>query len=279
MQGKNWAGVLRRAAQDLRPVIGAGAMRDARVLLAHLLGIETDRLTLHLQDHPGAGQDAAFQALIARRIARQPVSQIIGQRAFFGRVFQVTGDVLDPRPETEHLIEAALAEPFDTLLDLGTGSGCILLTLLAENESARGTGTDISGAAISVAKANAVALGVSARADFRVSDWYNDVTGQFDLIVSNPPYIALAEMAGLDPEVRDWEPQIALTPGGDGLDAYRAIGAGARTHLTPGGRLIVEIGPTQAGDVAQIFADNQLDRIEVAQDLDGRDRVVSAYRR
>ncbi|MBV1904178.1 MAG: peptide chain release factor N(5)-glutamine methyltransferase [Marinosulfonomonas sp.] len=271
--------MLAQAAQELRPTIGQGAMRDARVLLAHALGISRDRVTLHLHDDPDAAQGAAFQALIDRRLLHQPVSQIIGQRAFYGLDFTVSGDVLDPRPETEQLVEIALTEPFSNVLDLGTGSGCILLTLLEQNGGANGVGTDISAPALSVAKANAAALNVTSRAEFLISDWYNGVSGQYDLIVSNPPYIAQAEMAGLAPEVRDWEPHIALTPGGDGLNAYRAIGAGARAHLAPGGRLIVEIGPTQAGDVAQIFAQAQLQQIQIAQDLDGRDRIVSAYRR
>ena len=277
-QGETWAQVLARAAQELRPIIGQGAMRDARILLAHTLGISRDRVTLHLQDKPDAAQGAAFQALIDRRLMHQPVSQIIGQRAFYGLDFAVSGDVLDPRPETERLVEIALTEPFSNLLDLGTGSGCILLTLLEQNGGANGVGTDISAPALKVAKANAAALNVASRAEFLISDWYSDVQGQYDLIVSNPPYIAQAEMAGLAPEVRDWEPHIALTPGGDGLGAYRTIAAGTRAHLAPGGRLIVEIGPTQGRDVAQIFAQAQLQQIQIAQDLDGRDRVVSACR-
>ncbi|PTE23658.1 peptide chain release factor N(5)-glutamine methyltransferase [Cereibacter changlensis JA139] len=252
--------------------------RDARRLLAHALHIEPDRLTLHLQDLLAPEAAARFEAALAAREARQPVSQITGTRLFWGRSFRVTRDVLDPRPETETLIETALESPFASLLDLGTGSGAILLTLLAERPAARGLGTDLSPEALAVAESNAQALGLAGRARFQTADWFAGVEGQFDLIVSNPPYIAEAEMAGLSPEVRDWEPHLALTPGGDGLDAYRAIAAAAPAYLAPGGRLLVEIGPTQGRAVSALFAAAGLSGLRVEADLDGRDRVVLARR-
>lgn len=252
--------------------------RDARRLLAHALHLEPDRLTLHLQDLLDPEAAARFEAALAAREARQPVSQITGTRLFWGRSFRVTRDVLDPRPETETLIETALEAPFATVLDLGTGSGAILLTLLAERPAARGLGTDLSPEALAVAESNAQALGLAGRAQFQTADWFAGIEGQFDLIVSNPPYIAEAEMAGLSPEVRDWEPHLALTPGGDGLDAYRAIAAAAPAHLSPGGRLLVEIGPTQGPAVSALFAAEGLSGLRVEADLDGRDRVVLACR-
>ncbi|WP_334195433.1 peptide chain release factor N(5)-glutamine methyltransferase [Pararhodobacter sp.] len=271
--------ILREAlAQAIQRLDAAGipdAPRDARLLLAHALGIAPDRLTLVLRDPAGAEQ-AAFREAIARRAAREPVSHITGRRLFWGRAFHVTADVLDPRPETETLIAEALGEPFDRVLDLGTGAGAILLTLLAERPAARGLGTDLSDRALAVARGNAVALGLEPRADFARGDWFGPVTGRFDLIVSNPPYIAEAEMAGLSPEVLR-EPRMALTPGGDGLDAYRAIVRGAGAHLTPGGRLMVEIGPTQGAAVAGLMAGAGLQGIACRPDLDGRDRVVSAH--
>jgi release factor glutamine methyltransferase len=185
----------------------------------------------------------------------------------------VTSDVLDPRPETETLVAAALEEPFVRVLDLGLGSGCILLTLLAERPGATGLGVDLSPAALEVAGRNAVRIGVSDRATLALSNWFQNVDGLFDLIVSNPPYIALAEMPGLQPEVRDWEPRLALTDEGDGLGAYRAILAGAASHLAPQGRLMVEIGPTQAEAVAEIGAAHGFAPPEVRRDLDGRARV------
>ncbi len=221
----------------------------------------------------------AFEVAVAKRVQRQPVSQIIGRRAFWRHEFTVTPDVLDPRPETETLVEAALAEPFSRVLDLGTGSGCILISLLAERPGATGVGTDVSERAVLVAGENAARIGVADRLILPLSDWYDDIGGRFDLIVSNPPYIAADEMAGLAPEVRDWEPRGALTDEGDGLAAYRAIAAGAANHLTPGGRLLVEIGPTQAASVTAIFRRSGFLDIGVQSDLDGRDRVVSARNR
>lgn len=271
--------ILREAlAQAIQRLDAAGiadAPRDARLLLAHALGIAPDRLTLVLRDPAGAEQ-AAFGEAIARRAAREPVSHITGRRLFWGRAFHVTADVLDPRPETETLIAEALGAPFTRLLDLGTGSGAILLTLLAERPAARGLGCDLSPAALAVAEGNAATLGLSGRAEFRQGDWFGPVEGRFDLIVSNPPYIAEAEMGGLAPEVLR-EPRMALTPGGDGLDAYRAIARGAGAHLTPGGRLMVEIGPTQGAAVAGLMAAAGLQGIALHPDFDGRDRVVSAH--
>ncbi|WP_323020183.1 peptide chain release factor N(5)-glutamine methyltransferase [Pararhodobacter sp.] len=266
---------LAQAVQRLDAAGIADAPRDARLLLAHALGIAPDRLTLVLRDPAGAEQ-AVFGEAIARRAAREPVSHITGRRLFWGRAFHVTADVLDPRPETETLIAEALGAPFTRLLDLGTGSGAILLTLLAERPAARGLGCDLSPAALAVAEGNAATLGLSGRAEFRQGDWFGPVEGRFDLIVSNPPYIAEAEMAGLAPEVLR-EPRMALTPGGDGLDAYRAIARGAGAHLTPGGRLMVEIGPTQGAAVAGLMAAAGLQGIALHPDFDGRDRVVSAH--
>jgi release factor glutamine methyltransferase len=256
---------------------GAGVddpVRDARVLMAHAMQRPVSRLTLHLADTLDASAALRFSDAVSARSRRQPVSQIIGRRMFWGRDFLVTADVLDPRPETETLIAAALAQPFATILDLGTGSGCILLTLLLDRPASFGIGVDVSQAAISVATANRVGFGLAERADLRFGNWYDGLAQRFDLIVSNPPYIRADEMGGLAPEVRDHEPHIALTPGGDGLDAYRHITTGAMRHLHPGGRLILEIGPTQGAAVSGLFAEGGLTEIAVGQDMDGRDRIV-----
>ena len=271
----NGNAALAAAVRRLRAAGVPDAPRDARRLLAHALGIAPDRLTLHLAEDLPAGAEAAFEAALSRRERREPVSHITGRRAFYGRDFLVTRDVLDPRPETETLIEQALSKPFSRVLDLGTGSGCILLTLLAERPEATGVGVDLSEAALAVARRNAGALEI-ARADFARSDWCAAVEGRFDLIVSNPPYIAADEMPGLAPEVRDWEPEMALSPGGDGLDAYRAIAACAPAHLAPGGRLMVEIGPTQGAAVSALFRAAGLENVAIHSDIDGRDRVVCA---
>lgn len=271
----NGNAALAAAVRRLREAGIPDAPRDARRLLAHALGIAPERLTLHLSEELPEGATAAFEAALARRERREPVSHITGRRAFYGRDFRVTRDVLDPRPETETLVELALSRVFARVLDLGTGSGCILLTLLAERGEATGLGVDLSEAALAVARGNAEALGID-RAEFLRSDWCEAVEGQFDLIVSNPPYIAADEMPGLAPEVRDWEPEMALSPGGDGLEAYRAIAACAPAHLSPGGWLMVEIGPTQAAAVSGLFRAAGLENVTIHSDIDERDRVVCA---
>ena len=210
---------LRLAVPLLRDAGIEDGSRDARVLLAHALGIGPDRLTLRLSDEMTVPQEEIYDAALQARIARQPVAQITGRRLFWGSSFRVTRDTLDPRPETETLVAEALTQPFLKVLDLGTGTGCILLSCLKGMPMARGMGTDISDAALRVAIGNTRDLGLEARARFRKSDWFAEVTGAFDLIVSNPPYIAQDEMPDLAPEVRDWEPHLALTPGGDGLEA------------------------------------------------------------
>ena len=270
------AEALRAAIARLTAAEIPDAPRDARRLLAFAMGIAPDRVSLHLPDALDPKQAAAFDAAIADRIARRPVSQITGQRQFFGRTFRVTADTLDPRPETEILVAAALERPFVKMLDLGTGTGCILLSCLAGMPFATGTGTDQSAAALAVAAGNAEALGLAKRARFRQADWLSGISGKFDLILSNPPYIAEDEMAGLSPEVRDWEPRAALTPGGDGLDAYRAIASGAGARLMPGGRLGLEIGPTQAAAVTGLLTAAGFEKVEVRPDLDSRDRVILA---
>ncbi len=219
-----------------------------------------------------------FSSLVQRRTAREPFSHLSGYRDFWTGRFRVTPDVLDPRPETESLVHEALKVPFTKVLDLGTGSGCIVISLLVERPEARGVGTDLSDKALLIAGENAAMAGVDDRLVLPVSDWFADVGGRYDLIVSNPPYIAADEMAGLSPEVRDHEPRKALTDEGDGLSAYRVIAAGAADHLTEGGRLLVEIGPTQSEAVCGIFSAAGLEDMAVHPDLDGRDRVVSARR-
>ncbi|MGD9919190.1 MAG: peptide chain release factor N(5)-glutamine methyltransferase [Paenirhodobacter sp.] len=255
-----------------------GAATDARRLMAHALGVAPERLMLALQDAITPDQQAVFDAALTAREARQPVAQITGLRRFWGQEFRVTRDTLDPRPETEILVEAALEKPFVKLIDLGTGTGCILLSLLKSMPFATGLGTDQSEAALTVAAENAARLGLEKRARFQRADWFAGVTGRFDLIVSNPPYIAESEMAGLAPEVRDWEPHAALTPGGDGLDAYRALARGAFTHLMPGGRVLFEIGPTQGAAVSDLLSAQGFSEVAIRRDLDGRDRVVGAVK-
>lgn len=269
------ANALAEAVQRLERAGVAAAAGDARKLLAFALKIDPGLLASRLDQPLTPAQQVAFNAAITQRQARQPVAQIIGSRAFYNGVFMVTPDVLDPRPETELLVSEALKVPFAQLLDLGTGSGCIAVSLLMERPGARALATDISPAALLVAAENARRHNVAARFVGRLSDWFSAIQGRFELIVSNPPYISAADMAGLAPDVREHEPRIALTPGADGLAAYRIIIAAAGSHLTPGGRLMVEIGATQGRAVAKLFRAAGLCDVGILPDLNGHDRVVS----
>ena len=269
----NLALAIRRLASQGVP----DAAGDARRLFDWAYGIGQEAPEPQTRERPNDLTLEMFEIALTARARRQPVSQILGRRAFWKHEFIVTPDVLDPRPETETLVEAALARPWRRVLDLGTGSGAILLSLLAARPAAAGTGVDISDAALAVARRNAAKLDVADRAALIRSDWFSAVTGTFDLILSNPPYIAAAEMGALMPEVRDHEPRIALTDEGDGLQAYRAITAGVGRHLAPGGALMVEIGPTQGAAVSALFSAGGLADVSVLPDLDGRDRVVVAH--
>lgn len=264
------------AAARLRAAGVPDPARDARVLLAHAARIDAARVTLIAPEDLAPEIEERFDQLISLRSIRVPVSHLVGERAFYGRRFKVSRDVLDPRPETETLIEGALAVPFETVLDLGTGSGCILVTLLAETPSARGLGVDVSEAACLQASANAVLHRVEARADIRQSDWFADVDETFDLIASNPPYLAGYEMDEVAPELREHEPRVALTDEGDGLSAYRVIASQAAQYLNPNGRVMVEIGWQQGASVRAIFEKNGWSGIVVIPDLGGRDRVIHA---
>lgn len=249
-------------------------MRDARLLMAHAHRIPTARLAVIMQDAPNVVVIMRFQVMMDKRLERQPVSQILGKREFWGREFAITPDVLDPRPDTELLIETALEYPFKRILDLGTGSGCILLTLLRERPDASGVGTDISTKALEIALKNAETLYVKNRADLIKSDWFENVTGSFDMILTNPPYVTAEEYETLSPEVRNWEPKNALTPGGDGLSAYNAIVAQAAQYLNPQGLLLAEIGMTQGKAVKAIFQSAGFVDCAIKTDLNTHDRVV-----
>ncbi|GAA6186971.1 peptide chain release factor N(5)-glutamine methyltransferase [Litorivita sp. NS0012-18] len=267
--------------EALRAAMAAGegqgvAPRDAKRLLAHAAGVDAARLMALGAAELSADVMARYGQYLARRATGEPVSKITGKRAFWNHEFLVTADVLDPRADTETLVAKALERDFTRVLDLGTGTGCILLSLLAERAQASGMGVDISPAALQVARENAARTGVGARADLRLSDWFDAVEGRFDLITANPPYITEAEMADLSPEVRDHDPHLALTPGGDGLEPYRIIARAAPAHLAPQGRILVEMGWRQGPQVAQIFAQAGFRDIETVQDFEGRDRVTCA---
>jgi release factor glutamine methyltransferase len=266
------------AAARLRAAGVPDPARDARLLLAHAASVDAARVTLIAPEEIAPEIAERFEHLVALRAVRVPVSQLIGSRAFYGRDFQISREVLDPRPETETLIECALNTPFERVLDLGTGSGCILVTLLAERLDARGVGVDLSEGACLQASVNAVQHNVVARAQITQSNWFERVEGRFDLIVSNPPYLAATEMADVAPELREHEPRMALTDGLDGLSVYRIIASEAQGYLTAQGRVMVEIGWQQGDDVMVIFTNTGWGEVTLSHDLDGRARVVSAAR-
>lgn len=273
------ASVLREAGIDTPEL-------DARLLLCHAATLTHESFVARAGEALQPEAAARLEALVRRRVSREPISRITGTREFYKRSFLVDDSALDPRPDTETLIEAALAliektgrreEPL-RLLDLGTGTGCILLTLLDELPKARGLGTDLSPAALRLAEANARRLGVADRASFLASDWLDAIHGEFDLIVSNPPYIASGEIKRLAPEVAHHDPYLALDGGADGLEAYRRIAAGAARLLAPKGAILVEIGASQALAVAGLLRDGGffVANDGPSFDLGGRPRVVVA---
>ncbi len=267
------AALVKRAVEVLQDIPVNDPVKEARLLVSHATGLRPDRLTLELREDAAPEQAEALEALLKRRQAREPVSHMLGKRAFYNHEFIVTADTLDPRPETEILVSLALGTRFTNVLDMGTGTGAIVLSVLAESPTAKGVATDLSPAALKVAEQNAGALGLSDRLTLLKSDWYSAIDGTFDLIVSNPPYIALDEMQSLAPEL-SFEPRMALTDEADGLTAYRKIVAGAPAHLNPDGWLMVEIGWQQGSEVAALFEDAGLTNVAIKPDLDGRDRVV-----
>jgi release factor glutamine methyltransferase len=252
---------------------------DARLLLQHAARLTTADLVAHPDMTVSAPAAVAFLTLLERRELREPVSKIIGIKEFFGREFEVSSAVLDPRPDSESLIELCLAI-IDThearqILDLGTGSGNLLLTLLAERRHLTGLGVDLSQEALKVALRNAAALGLSSRADFMWGRWFEPVAERFDLIVSNPPYIETAAIDSLQPEVRFFDPRKALDGGTDGLDCYRAIAGEAASFLAPGGHVAVEIGDGQDAAVTQVFSKNGFESAGKRLDLSGKPRALA----
>lgn len=271
---------LLQATRQLKEAGVEGARQDAGILIVHVLCAERDILYLEPEKLLTATQYQQFQTLIDRRSAREPVSHLVGSREFWSRDFIVNEHVLDPRPDTETLVAEALNEMSDLsksyrILDLGTGSGCLILTLLAERSKAKGTAVDLSVAALNVAEKNASNLKLSSRCDFIQSSWFERVAGSFDVIVSNPPYIPNADAATLQPEVLDHEPHLALFAGADGLDCYRDIIEAAPDYLVTGGWLGFEVGIHQANTVKILMAERGFSDLKITNDLASIGRCVS----
>lgn len=257
---------------------------DGRLLVGHALHLDRARLIAQSDRILEAREINVISALAARRLKREPVSRILGQKEFWSIALAITPDVLVPRPETETVVEGALdfvvrgglrMEKL-RILDIGTGSGALLLALLRELPNATGTGTDISTGALKVARENAARCGVEGRCTFVVCDIASVVEGPFDLLVSNPPYIAHDEITSLAPEVKNYDPTVALDGGDDGLAAYRAIAADAKRLLAPGARMFVELGAGQEAAVRDLFTNVGLIAGIVRPDLAGIPRVLGA---
>ncbi len=257
---------------------------DAEVLLSHVLGKERIYLYVHFDEPLEAPELAAYREYIKQRVARQPVAYIIGRREFMGLSFRVTPAVLVPQPDTEILVQAALdrlaAKPAARVADIGTGSGAIVLSLLYYRKELQASAVDISADALAVAAENAASLGVAERVMFCEGDLLAPLAGQqFAAIVSNPPYIPTADIAGLAPEVRTAEPMGALDGGADGLVFYRRLVADAPALLASDGFLAMEVGIHEAAPVAALAqASGAFARTEVLKDLAGIERVVVCWR-
>jgi len=256
---------------------------DAQILLAHIMGCPKIELIARSADEPTDDERTRFKDLIRRRVEGWPVAYLVGHRDFFLLSFEVSPAVLVPRPDTETLVELALraAKGNPTILDLGTGSGCIAVSLAHQCKGAAVTAIDVSPDAIDVAKRNAAKHGVGNRITFLTGDLFAPLSGAtFDLIVSNPPYISHAELTELPVDVREHEPRVALDGGPDGLAFYRRIAADANAFLKPGGAVMVEIGWTQEPAVRALFEGRpELTHVTSAKDGGGRWRVVSAKKR
>lgn len=275
-------GMLRLARDELAAAGIADAALDARLLVEHFSGASRTDLIVAPERPLDAAAAGAVMAAVARRVRGEPVHRILGNREFHGLTLRLSPSTLEPRPDTETLVDAILPFVRKTvaahggcrILDLGTGTGAIALALLKEVPEATALGVDISAEALETAAGNAEAAGLSSRFATLRSDWFSNITGKFHGIVSNPPYISTKELEGLQPEVRLFDPVRALDGGIDGLDAYRVIAGGAALHLEDDGRIAVEIGHRQKEDVTELFLGAGYRLIEALSDFGGNDRAL-----
>ncbi|MDD9901246.1 MAG: peptide chain release factor N(5)-glutamine methyltransferase [Alphaproteobacteria bacterium] len=275
------ADVLAEARAALRDAGVESADTDARLLAEHAFGMTREEMTACPEKTLEENECNSLKKIIKRRASHEPVSRIIGYRWFWKSKFKISKETLDPRPDSETLIEAAIkhAGQPQRLLDLGTGSGCLLLSLLQEWPSCLGTGIDISPDAVNTAAENARLLGLAECAVFQAVGWADFVPeAPFDCIISNPPYIAVGEKGGLEPEVADYDPPAALYAGNDGLEAYRAIISLLPCFLTPSGYVFFEIGHRQAEQVSYLLGQGGYRVLETIPDLAGNDRCIVAQR-
>jgi release factor glutamine methyltransferase len=280
---RSFAELQRHMTQVLRAAGSETAALDARLLLSHIAGMNDTQLVMKADEAVPPAFDERAQRLIQLRAAGKPVAKIIGHKEFWGRRFAVSAAVLDPRPDSETLIEAALAllpeKQNVQLIDLGTGSGCLLLTLLAERREARGLGVDKSPAALHMARRNTHLLGLRHRVALRHGHWLRGVAMRADMIVANPPYIARADIERLDKAVRLYDPHMALDGGADGLAPYRRLIQPSFARLKSGGYLLLEIGATQSAAVSALMDEAGFDDIVLKQDLAGNDRLLQGQKK
>jgi release factor glutamine methyltransferase len=271
--------ILLDATTRLRAAGVESPRREARRLLAHVLGLRPEDIVSGRFSPQGTEFRGRFEAALARRAAREPLAYIIGSREFWSLDFEVGPGVLVPRPESEIMVEEALKRfpiidaPL-RVMDLGTGSGCLLLAFLSERPKAEGLGVDISEEALAIARRNGARLGLEGRARFLRADWTGALSETWDVIFINPPYILEGDLDGLDPEVSRYEPRAALDGGPDGLGAYRRVAAALRPRLAPEGRVFLEVGQGQGGPVERILRERGLSVEGTVFDLAGIPRCL-----
>jgi len=252
---------------------------DARIVLREVLNLDEKEFILQPKIQVSSGNLGKIQKIVERRLKGEPISKIFGRRDFYSSTFLISTEVLDPRPESELIVDIAnnfiLDKKFKNVLDLGTGSGCILLSILKENKKINGIGTDISFDAINIAKQNSSNLNLDERALFIVSNWFDSIDGSYDLIVSNPPYISSAEITNLSSSVKNYDPLVSLDGGSDGLACYKQIADDVNRIIRKNGRLILEIGYNQADDVIKIFESNEFYLLKKYNDISGLDRILT----
>lgn len=257
---------------------------DARLLLEAAAGVQRIEILTDPYREMTPAQEAALDGYLERRARREPVSRILGRKGFWKIMLNVSPAVLSPRPDTESILDVVLPQFPEgmafNVLDLGVGSGAILLAILSERPAAKGLGVDVSEEALAVARENAANLGLEGRCSLLRGDWtFGLGDAGFDLVVSNPPYVATHEIETLDPEVREHDPHLALDGGADGLDAYRALAPEILRLLKPGGVFAVEIGSTQSAAVEALFREAGAEGVRTAKDLANRDRVVAGTKK
>ena len=252
---------------------------DARIILKEIFNFDEKELILNSDLILSESKISKVQKIITRRLNFEPVSKIFGKRDFYNSTFSISDDVLDPRPETENIVEIAnnfiLEKGYESFIDLGTGSGCIILSILKENKNLTAIGVDISIDAINIAKKNSKDMNLEKRSSFLVSNWLSSIYNSYDLIISNPPYIPSDEIITLSKTVKNFDPLISLDGGQDGLECYKEIAQDINRVINKNGRVILEIGYNQAHDVIKIFESKEFKLLKIYNDINGLNRILT----